>query len=128
MQLEETALAELGVHVCVVTFEGVAAAEAYVEETGIRWPVLVDTERVVYDAYGMGRLSWAQMLDLSAIPVFAAEILRGNLPRWPHADPQRQGGNVLIDPAGIVRFVHVGSNPGDRPTIERLLDVRRTAA
>lgn len=128
MQLDEALLAELAVHVCIVTFEGAEAAKAYVSETGIRWPILVDTEGVLYDAYGMGRLSWRQMLDPSAAPVFVAEILRGNLPRWPRADPARQGGDVLIDPTGIVRFVHVGSNPGDRPAVERLLDIRRAAA
>jgi hypothetical protein len=30
---------------------------------------------------------------------------------------------VLIDPAGLVRFHHVGSGPGDRPSVDLLLEV-----
>jgi len=33
----------------------------------------------------------------------------------------QQGGNVLIDPNGIVRVHHVGRGPADRPSVDRLI-------
>ncbi len=127
MQQAEREFDALGVRVLVVTFEPPWAARAYVEETGTRWPVLCDEARMVYQAYGMDRARWRHLLGPSALFAYAREIARGRLPRWPTADSRQQGGNVLIDPAGIVRLVHVGAGPGHRPPVERLLEARRAA-
>ncbi len=128
MQHENHALRELGIRVCIVTFEGEEAARAYAAETGTPWSVLSDNNLELYGAYGMGHLSWRQLAQPSAILLYLGEILKGKLPRWPEADSRQAGGDVLIDPAGVVRLVHVGSGSADRPAIHRLLDVRRTAA
>ena len=125
MQQEDAALRELGVRVCVVTFESEEAARGYAAATGILWPVLSDSDRNLYQAYGMGRLSWRQLMHPSALKLYLGEVLKGNVPGWPVADPQQGGGNVLIDPDGVVRLVHVGESGADRPTIQTLLDARR---
>ncbi len=117
----------LNVRVLVVTFESRSAARGYVAETGIGWPVLSDESRALYRAYGMARARWRHLLGPSALLAYAREVVRGRIPRWPSADPVQQGGDVLIDPAGIVRWVHVGAGPGHRPPVERLLEVRRAA-
>ena len=127
MQQAEREVDAAGVRVLVVTFEARAAARAYRAETGIPWPVLSDESRSLYRAYGMGRARWRHLLGLSAILAYAREAARGRAPRWPAADPVQQGGDVLIDPAGIVRFVHVGAGPGHRPRIEQLLEPPRAA-
>lgn len=118
---------ELRIRVCIVTFEGEAAARAYAAETGTPWPVLADPDRRLYEAYGLGRLSWRQLAQPSAIALYLGEILNGHLPRRPEADPHQAGGDVLIDPAGIVRLVHAGRGSADRPTVQRLLDAQRAA-
>ena len=125
MQQREPLLRELRIHVCIVTFEGEAAARAYAAETGTPWPVLSDPDRRLYAAYGMGRLSWRQLAQPSAIALYLGEILKGHLPRQPEADPQQAGGDVLIDPSGIVRLVHAGRGSADRPTVQGLLNARR---
>ena len=127
MQRAERELDALGIRVLVVTFEGRAGARAYVEETNTPWPVLSDESRALYRAYGMGRARWRHLLGPSALLAYAREAARGSLLRWPAADPVQQGGDVLIDPAGIVRLVHVGAGPGHRPPVGRLLAVRRSA-
>ena len=38
-------------------------------------------------------------------------------------DVEQRGGDVLIDPAGIIRLHHIGSGPGDRPAIEPVLEM-----
>lgn len=127
MQRAERELDALAVRVLVVTFESPAAARAYVSETRTRWPVLSDESRSLYRKYGMGRARWRHLLGPSAMLAYGRELAQGNLPSWPAADPMQQGGDVLIDPEGVVRLVHVGAGPGHRPPVERLLAVRRAA-
>ena len=121
MQRAERELDARGVRVLVVTFEAPPAARAYVEETGTRWPVVSDESRALYRACGMGRARWRHLLGPSALLAYAREAARGRLPRVPRADPVQQGGDVLIDPEGIVRLVHVGAGPAHRPPVARLL-------
>lgn len=127
MQQAEREIEALGIRVLVVTFEAQPAARAYVEETGVGWPVISDESRSLYAAYGMGRARWRHLLGPSALLAYVREAARGRVPRWPSADPVQQGGDVLIDPAGIVRLVHVGAGPAHRPPVERLLAARRAA-
>ena len=127
MQQAERELEALDVRVLVVTFEPRPVARAYVDETRTRWRLVSDESRSLYGAYGMGRARWRHLLGPSAILAYAREMTRGRLPRWPAADPVQQGGDVLIDPAGVVRLAHVGAGPGHRPPLERLLAVRRAA-
>lgn len=127
MQRAERELDALAVRVLVVTFEPPSAARAYVAETKTRWPVLSDASRSLYRAYGMGRARWRHLLGPSAMLAYARELARGHLPRWPAGDPMQQGGDVLIDPGGIVRLAHVGAGPGHRPPVERLIEVCRAA-
>jgi hypothetical protein len=120
----EGELERLGVQLLAVTFEGAEAARAYVAETGLRWPLLVDTERRLYHAYGMGKARLRHLFGPATLRAYWREALLGQLPRLPRADTRQQGGNVLIDPAGLVRFHHVGLGPADRPAVHELLAVR----
>jgi hypothetical protein len=54
-------------------------------------------------------------------------LFRGRTPRAVDldSDTSQLGGDVLVDPSGIVRFLHVGSGPGDRPSIAALAAARR---
>ena len=121
-------LAALDVRVLVVTFEPAAAAADYVAETGCPWPVVSQESRALYGAYAMGRVKLRHLVGPSTWAAYWRELSQGVLPRRPAADTFQQGGDVLIDPAGIARFVHVGSGPGDRPTVERILRARRAAS
>lgn len=107
-----------------VTFEDAAAARAYVAETGLRWPLLVDTDRRLYRAYGMGKARLRHLFGPATLGAYWREARLGRFPRLPRADTRQQGGNVLIDPGGLVRFHHVGRGPADRPLVDTLLAVR----
>ena len=124
MQQAEDEFVRLGVQALAVTFEGAAAARAYVAETGLRWPLLVDAERRLYRAYGMRKARLRHLFGPATVRAYWREARRGRFPRLPRADTAQQGGNVLIDPAGLVRFHHVGRGPADRPPIRELLAVR----
>ena len=124
MQQAEDELVRLGVQPLAVTFEGADAARAYVAETGLRWPLLVDAERRLYRAYEMRKARLRHLWGAATLRAYWREARLGQFPRLPRADTAQQGGDVLIDPAGLVRFHHVGRGPADRPPVAALLAAR----
>lgn len=112
---------EAGVHVCVVTFDAEPMAMAYVRETKLKWPMLLDRERTLYDAYGMQRGNRWDIYGPASVGIYLKLIGRGRRLRRPGSDVRQLGGDVLIDPHGVVRFHHVGRGPADRPDISELL-------
>ena len=92
------------------------------------WPLLVDESRHLYRAYDLGRARLRHLIGLTTIKTYLRELLDRRWPRWPVADTVQQGGDVLIDPGGIVRFLHIGAGPGDRPEVEQILAVCRASA
>ncbi len=121
MRQHEQELDRLGVRACVVTFEVDYMAQAYVRNTKLQWPLLIDAERKLYRAYGMERGSWREIYGLASWWAYAKLFARGRRPRLPGSDVHQLGGDVLIDRAGIVRFHHVGRGPADRPAVAELL-------
>ena len=124
LQQAREELDRLGVQTLVVTFEGREAAREYMEETRMFWPLLVDTERRLYRAYDMHAARLRHLWGFATMRAYGREALRGRFPRIPRADTAQQGGNVLIDPAGVVRLHHVGRGPADRPTVGSVLAAR----
>ena len=124
LQQARDELARLEIQPLVVTFEGPKEAREYLDETGLIWPLLVDPDRRLYRAYGMHKARLRHLWGVATMWAYAREALRGRLPRVPRADTVQQGGDVLIDSAGVVRFHHVGSGPADRPTVAAVLAAR----
>ena len=124
LQQAREELDRLGVQTLVVTFEGREAAREYLEETRMFWPLLVDTERRLYRAYDMHAVRLRHLWGFATMRAYGREALRGRFPRIPRADTAQQGGNVLIDPTGVVRLHHVGRGPADRPTVTSVLAAR----
>lgn len=121
LQHRRPLLASVGLRVVVVSFQDAAAARRYAEALPCHWPVLVDEARALYRAYGMGRASAGDLWGPATWWAYLKEALRGKLPRPPQGDPTQQGGDVLVDPAGIVRLHHVGRGPADRPRVDDIL-------
>ena len=113
----------LGVDVAVITFEAGFLARAYVEETGLEWPLLVDETREVYRAYDMLEAGFWDVWGLRTWWAYLKEIASGAKLQKSEGDVDQRGGDVLVDPEGIVRAHHVGSGPADRPAVAELLGV-----
>jgi hypothetical protein len=114
-------LRDWGVEVCVVTFESDSRAAAYVKETQLKWPLLIDDDRTLYKAYRMERGTWWNIFGPASIWVYLKLLGRGRRLRVPGRDVHQLGGDVLIDPQGVVCVHHIGSGPADRPSISALL-------
>jgi hypothetical protein len=128
LRQREEALVEENVAVVVVTFQSGFMERAYVEETGLTWPLLVDETREIYRAYGMERGRYWDIFGPRSMWEYAKLLGRGRRLKAPSGDPRQLGGDVLVDPNGIVRLHHVGSGPADRPSVDSLLAVVRGAA
>ena len=105
----------------VITFDGDALAAAYVENTKFGWPLIQDTELKLYSAYGMKRGSWWDIYHPVSVWRYLRLIFTGKGPGKPGRDWKQLGGDVLIDPDGIIRLHHVSSDPHDRPSVEEIL-------
>lgn len=107
--------------VAVVTFEKSFHAMAYIEETGLKWPLLIDRNRELYRAYGMFSAGFLDLWGFKTWWASLKEMRKGTMPKRPTDDISQRGGDVLIDPEGIVRLHHVGSGPADRPEVSTIL-------
>lgn len=109
--------------VVVVSFENDFLARCYVEDTALTWPILIDTAREVYKGYGMLAASFWDVWGYKTWRVYFNELLKGNKPKKSEGDIYQRGGDVLIDPAGIVRLHHIGEGPADRPSVEQIIHI-----
>jgi hypothetical protein len=123
LQEREKELAARKIRAAVVTFEAGFLARAYVEETGLPWPLLVDGKRELYHAYGMLEASFREIWGPATLWVYLKEVLRGNRPGKSSGDISQRGGDVLIDPTGIVRLHHIGRTPAHRPPVDAILQL-----
>jgi len=116
---------QLPLDVMAVTFQSAEVAGAYVEQTGWPWPMLVDTERSLYNAYSMHRGGLWAIWGPKSWWGFLKLILKGRRLRPPAGDVYQLGGDVLLDPSGSLRLHHVTRVPVDRPDVESILDLVR---
>jgi hypothetical protein len=109
------------IKVVVITFEAGFLARRYLEETGLDWPLLIDETRQVYHAYTMLEAGFWDIWGFSSWMAYFKEMRHGQWPKKSSGDIHQRGGDVLIDPDGIVRLHHIGKGPADRPRIEDIL-------
>lgn len=123
MRQQRERLAASNIAVLVVTFENEEYALNYQMETDLDWPVVIDVSRELYGYYGMNKAGFWDLWGPSTWLAYGRELLKGNVPKPARDDIRQRGGDVLIDPEGMVCLHHVGRGPADRPEIEKVLKV-----
>jgi hypothetical protein len=111
--------------IAVVTFAGAERALAYQREALEPLPVLVDDDRTVYRAYGLGRGSTAAIWGWSTWRAYARLLRAGRRLRRPTEDTHQLGGDFVVDRAGNLAFAFRSQAPDDRPGVDELLAVVR---
>ncbi|MBU2538670.1 MAG: redoxin domain-containing protein [Proteobacteria bacterium] len=122
MREEEKTFKERNVRIVVVTFEAGHFARRYIDETDLPWPVLVDENRELYQAYDMLTASFWDIWGPKTWWAYLKAILHGQKLQKSHGEISQRGGDVLIDPEGIIRLHHVGEGPADRPSVASILE------
>ncbi|GMQ78752.1 MAG: hypothetical protein BMS9Abin02_1287 [Anaerolineae bacterium] len=97
-------------------------ARIWLEESQSPYPLLLDTERAAYRAYGLER-SLLRSWGWRTISYYAQAMWKGEKWRGIRGDSSQLGGDFIVDPKGIVRLAHPSRDPTDRPPIEELLSV-----
>lgn len=120
-------LKQAGIRVCIVTFDSVAMAETYLRQQQLDWPLLIDSQRELYRAYAFQSGSWWSIYNPKSIWLYLKLIFAGNRVHEPGADFRQFGGNILIDPQGIVRLHYVSNSPHDRPAVNDILAAAKLA-
>lgn len=121
MREAEDELAERDVRVAVVTFENDFFARRYAAETKLEWPLLIDGQRDLYRGYGMLAASFWDLWGPATWWAYLKALARGQTLKKATGDVTQRGGDVLIDPDGLVRLHHVGDGPADRPAVAAIL-------
>lgn len=106
----------------MVTFEDNFLARSYVEETSLDWPLLVDDTREAYRNYGMLSSSFWEIWGPKTWWAYLKEVMKGEKLRKSGGDILQRGGDVLIDPKGIVSLHHIGVGPSDRPSYYTIIN------
>lgn len=111
------------IEVVIVTFEDAENALNYQGEAHLEWPVAVDSSRELYNYYGLTKAGFWDLWGFSTWRVYIREMLKGNMPRPARNDIHQRGGDVLINPQGMVKLHHISKGPADRPKIDDVLQL-----
>jgi len=98
-------------------------AQAYVASASLVWPLLLDADKNLYRRYSMERGTFWQLYNPLSILKYLLLIATGTVPGKPGSDWNQMGGDVLIDPDGVIRMHFVSSNPHDRPSVKEILSI-----
>uniref|UniRef100_A0A8C4ZYY4 Alkyl hydroperoxide reductase subunit C/ Thiol specific antioxidant domain-containing protein n=1 Tax=Gadus morhua TaxID=8049 RepID=A0A8C4ZYY4_GADMO len=99
--------------VLLVSYGSVEGARLWLEQTGCTFPMLLDPQRTIYRAFGLGS-SYAKVLKFDFLLQMAeCKVAGRKLPDM--------GGDFLLDQEGKVLLSHPSQHPLDRPAMADLL-------
>jgi peroxiredoxin len=117
----------------LVTFTTAELLDEYQQRRELSVPILIDRDRAVYAAYGLGRGTIGQVWGWATLRRYA-QILRrsgrGLADLAPTTEDTRQlGGDFVIAPDGRLSWGFWSEGPSDRPSVDDVLRaVERAAA
>lgn len=111
----------------VVTFDSEKMAREYRRKFNLHWPLLLDPDRELYRTYTMGQGTWWALASPHRIVRYLVDISCGSIPGKQGKDIRQLGGDIVIDPQGIIRLFHPSQNPHDRPSANQILDLIKKA-
>jgi hypothetical protein len=110
--------------VLLVTFSSAGYANLWSQQVCPQFPLLLDGNHALYRLYGLER-SLTGPWSLRAL-WRALKLLRAGR-RWQgiRGDVTEQGGDVLVDAGGVIRYSYISRDPSDRPSVDDLLAAAR---
>lgn len=125
-RFRDAAAASPPAQVVLVTFTTDTELAAYQERRAVPFPILIDAERRVYAAYGLGRGSLRTVWGLRTLRRYW-QILRPSGPGVlddvgaATEDTRQLGGDIVIAPNGTVAWGHWSTGPADRPSVDDIV-------
>lgn len=116
------ALDRLGVGVFAIGNGTPAMAADFVRQFSVPYPVFTDPERRSYQAAGMKRNFG---LGLKTLSRGLRAVRQGHSQGRTKGDPWQQGGVLLVDTGGAIRWQHTDSDAGDHASMASVLEAVR---
>ncbi len=118
-------LIETGASVAVVATGADWQAQRLIDD-GFPFPCLVDPDARLYEAMGITRLTWRSVFNLrnwrNYLRARRAARHDGIGQGEVTGDWKRLSGVLVVDGAGVVRFIHRARALGDYPPVSELID------
>lgn len=119
-------LDELGdtTDVVLITFTDPANLADYAATNELPFPILIDSKRAAYAAYGLGRGSVARVYGWKSIRRYIEILRAGNSGPMKRAteDTLQLGGDFIVDADGLLAYGFWGAGPDDRPSVDDLVN------
>lgn len=106
----------------MVGFESERRVGGYCRRYTLPGPCLVDADRTVYRAYGMGQAGWLETLTPRTLAPYIRRLFSGKIVRSGRdQDVRQRGGDFVIGRDGRLKLAYVSNDPADRPSVETIL-------
>lgn len=115
----------MNTRVLIITFGSLPGAQTWLEETCSPFRLLLDPERIVYQAYGLER-SLLRSWNLHTIWTYVKLLVAGRKWRGVQGDSAQLGGDFIIDSQGKIHLAYHSYDPADRPSVQDLLAILRS--
>ncbi len=112
--------------VVLITFTTPDELAAYQRRRRVPFPILIDSDRSVYHAYGLGRGSFLDVWGWRALRRYW-QILRPSGPgsrddlHTPTEDTRQLGGDMVIAADGRLVWGHWSDRSTDRPSVDEIV-------
>jgi len=127
-QYEE--IQRLGGEVLVISFAQPELLVLYEREQSLPFPVVADPTLTAYQAFGLERTTWREMLRGGVLWRYTQLMLRGWSPKRMNKgeDVLQLGGDFVLDAHRRLVYVYRSAEPTDRPAVAELLKAIATLA
>lgn len=129
LQLQPIDWKSHGVSIVIISFEEEQYVRRYRDETGLKWPLISDPDRALYRLFGMERATMGKIVNWKSLRGYLRLIFskRRKLTLPSNHDYLQLGGDIVMDPQGIVQLAHYSSSPEDRPPLSDMLRLLKIA-
>jgi hypothetical protein len=110
-----------GENVVFVCQEGPEEAERFKRRMRSPHRFVCDPEARLYEAFGLGRGTVGQMLNLRTLAQGAVATLQGHGFAPPSSDPWRMPGVFVVSPNGELAWSHRSRDAADNPPVSKVL-------
>jgi AhpC/TSA antioxidant enzyme len=120
LRVNEQAFRQRGAAVAAIGLGEAAYAKAFREETGIRFPLLVDEKREAYQAMELKSANLFHLLRKDNFERRARAKAGGHSQHNLGKNPFQLGGSFVFGPGDVDRFAHFSETFGDNASIQSL--------
>lgn len=122
MREHEAGFQAKGARLAAIGLGDARYARLFGEETGIKFPLLIDEERLAYRAAGLKSANLLHLLRSDNAQARKRARDGGFRQHKLGQNPFQLGGSFVFGPGNVDRYAHVSATFGDNAPMEALLD------